>query len=107
MSLFCMTLLFSNSIIGQISGTVYYGAPNVLSGGIVLTDDYIGEVYGWHYGFSIAGFGMILGQLIFIKGRKNLREKAGTYKNIINKKISLIEFDRINYGVRSSNSTFQ
>ncbi len=46
MSLFCMTLLFSNSIIGQISGTVYYGAPNVLSGGIVLTDDYIGEVYG-------------------------------------------------------------
>ena len=41
-----MTLLFSNSIIGQISGTVYYGAPNVLSGGIVLTDDYLGEVYG-------------------------------------------------------------
>ncbi|MAW02016.1 MAG: MFS transporter [Candidatus Pelagibacter sp.] len=56
---------------------------------------WVGEVYGWHYGFSIAGFGMILGQLIFIKGRKNLREKAGTYKNIINKKISLIEFDRI------------
>lgn len=26
----------------------------------------IGEVYGWHYGFSVAGLGMLVGALIFV-----------------------------------------
>ena len=40
-----MTILFSNSSISQISGSLYYGAPNILSAGIILTDDYVTEVY--------------------------------------------------------------
>ena len=32
----------------------------------------IGEVYGWHYGFGLAGIGMLLGQLVFMWGQKYL-----------------------------------
>ena len=44
-SIFILTVLFSSSSFSQISGSLYYGAPNVLSGGIILTDDYVGEIY--------------------------------------------------------------
>ncbi len=44
-SLFFMTILFSNNILSQISGSLYYGAPNILPAGAILTDDYVGEVY--------------------------------------------------------------
>ena len=44
-SLFFMTILFSNNILSQISGSLYYGAPNILPAGAILTDDYLGEVY--------------------------------------------------------------
>jgi len=32
----------------------------------------LGEVYGWHYGFGAAGFGMLIGLFIYIKGQKYL-----------------------------------
>jgi len=32
----------------------------------------LGEVYGWHYGFSAAGVGMVAGLLIYLAGRKHL-----------------------------------
>ena len=44
-SLFYMTFLFSSSIIGQFSGTLYYGVPNILSAGIETSGDYIVEVF--------------------------------------------------------------
>lgn len=31
----------------------------------------VGELYGWHYGFSIAAFGMILGLVYFFRGLPN------------------------------------
>jgi amino acid/peptide transporter (Peptide:H+ symporter), bacterial len=34
---------------------------------------YVGEKIGWHYGFALAGFGMILGQVIFLAGQKYLK----------------------------------
>jgi proton-dependent oligopeptide transporter, POT family len=30
----------------------------------------LGEVYGWHYGFGAAGIGMVLGLVIYLRGRK-------------------------------------
>jgi len=33
---------------------------------------YIGETIGWHYGFGLAGIGMLLGQIIFMAGQKFL-----------------------------------
>ena len=32
----------------------------------------LGEVYGWHVGFSAAGIGMLLGLVIYITGRRHL-----------------------------------
>lgn len=44
----------------------------------------LGEVYGWHYGFSAAGIGMVIGLLIYLSGQRWLapdnlmeRELAG------------------------------
>ncbi len=33
----------------------------------------LGEVYGWHYGFAAAGFGMLIAIGIFLSGQKYLR----------------------------------
>ena len=33
----------------------------------------LGEVYGWHYGFAAAGFGMLLAIAIYLSGQKYLR----------------------------------
>lgn len=41
----------------------------VLSGVVVGT---VGEVYGWHYGFGLAGIGMLLGQAVYMWGQKYL-----------------------------------
>lgn len=53
--------------------TIFYMGINVgaLLASIIV--GYVGETYGWHYGFSLAGFGMILGQVVFIWGRKYLK----------------------------------
>src|SRR5208283_1704381 len=32
----------------------------------------LGEVYGWHYGFSAAGVGMLVGLAIYLAGQKHL-----------------------------------
>ena len=62
----------------------------------------IGEVYGWHYGFGLAGIGMLLGQIVFMWGQKYL-VGVGDFigkidnpnKNLINKSLTNIEKDRI------------
>jgi POT family proton-dependent oligopeptide transporter len=35
---------------------------------------YIGENIGWHYGFGLAGIGMLLGQAVYMYGQKYLTE---------------------------------
>ena len=30
----------------------------------------LGELYGWHYGFGVAGIGMVIGLVIYLAGRK-------------------------------------
>ncbi|HNC00217.1 MAG TPA: peptide MFS transporter, partial [Leptospiraceae bacterium] len=34
---------------------------------------YLGEVYGWHYGFGLAGIGMFFGLIVFNLGIKHLK----------------------------------
>ena len=62
----------------------------------------IGEVYGWHYGFGLAGIGMLFGQMVFMWGQKYLigvGDFIGTVDNpdkeLINKPLTNIEKDRI------------
>jgi POT family proton-dependent oligopeptide transporter len=41
-----------------------------------LTCGYIGETYGWSYGFGLAGIGMLVGLVTFIRGRDLLEGKG-------------------------------
>ncbi len=53
--------------------TIFYIGINVgafLSGLIV---GYIGETIGWHYGFALAGVGMLLGQAVYMWGHRYLK----------------------------------
>ncbi len=34
----------------------------------------LGEIYGWHYGFGVAGIGMVIGIMIYLSGRHHLPE---------------------------------
>jgi len=54
--------------------TIFYIGINLgafLSALIVGT---VGEQYGWHYGFGLAGIGMILGLLVYVFGQKHLAD---------------------------------
>ncbi|MEM9620147.1 MAG: oligopeptide:H+ symporter [Pseudomonadota bacterium] len=49
--------------------TLFYMGINVGAVVASLTCGYIGEVYGWAYGFGLAGVGMLVGLVTFVRGR--------------------------------------
>jgi POT family proton-dependent oligopeptide transporter len=46
--------------------TIFYMGINIGALLAPLTCGYIGENFGWHYGFGLAGIGMVAGLLIFV-----------------------------------------
>jgi POT family proton-dependent oligopeptide transporter len=81
--------------------TIFYIGINIGAASAPLLVGFIGEVYGWHFGFGLAGIGMLLGQSVYIWGHKYLKEvgnllpvqkETGT---TIPKKLTKIEKDRI------------
>lgn len=52
--------------------TIFYIGINVGAFLSALIVGYIGETYGWHYGFGLAGIGMLIGQAVFMWGQKFL-----------------------------------
>jgi len=81
--------------------TIFYIGINIGAASAPLLVGYIGEVYGWHYGFGLAGIGMLLGQIVYIWGQKFLKEvgnllpvqkETGTTTP---KKLTKIEKDRV------------
>ncbi len=83
--------------------TIFYIGINVgafLSSLIVGT---VGEVYGWHYGFGLAGIGMALGLMQYVYGQKYLKH-VGNFlgasenkdeKDAMKKPLTKIEKDRL------------
>ena len=55
---------------------VYYVGINV--GGFLapLVCGFLGETYGWHWGFGAAGIGMLLGLVVYVAGGKYLPEQG-------------------------------
>lgn len=51
--------------------TIFYMGINIGAAIAPLLCAWFASTYGWHYGFVLAGFGMILGLLIFKKGISN------------------------------------
>ena len=63
--------------------TIFYIGINFGAFFSSLIVGYVGEVYGWHYGFSLAGFGMMIGQyFFFLTGKKDLYEQKKKKKLI-------------------------
>ncbi len=57
--------------------TIFYIGINI--GALLATTvvAYVGETYGFKYGFGLAGFGMLLGLIIFYTGRDNFSAAEG------------------------------
>ncbi len=52
--------------------TIFYMGLNLGALISMLIVGYVGETFGWNYGFSIAGIGMFLGLMVFLWGQKLL-----------------------------------
>jgi POT family proton-dependent oligopeptide transporter len=53
--------------------TIFYIGINIGAFLSSLIVGYVGEVYGWHYGFGLAGIGMALGLIQYLAGQKHLK----------------------------------
>jgi proton-dependent oligopeptide transporter, POT family len=49
--------------------TIFYVGINVGAAVGTILVGYLGETYGWGYGFGLAGIGMVLGLVVFVLGR--------------------------------------
>ena len=56
--------------------TIFYMGINIGAFSASLLCGYLGETYGWSYGFGAAGIGMLLGLIIFLWGQKHLQGLA-------------------------------
>jgi POT family proton-dependent oligopeptide transporter len=56
--------------------TIFYMGINLGSFTATLVCGYLGENYGWGYGFGLAGIGMLFGLLVFLWGQKFLHGHA-------------------------------
>ncbi len=52
--------------------TIFYMGINIGAFLAAIIVSLVANAYGWHYGFVLAGFGMLLGQIVFIWGQKYL-----------------------------------
>ncbi|MGA2188319.1 MAG: peptide MFS transporter [Steroidobacteraceae bacterium] len=70
---------------------IYYGALN--SGAFVapLITGVLAQTYGWHYGFGFAGFGMLLGLLVYLSGGRDLPPDAVRGASAVRRKLSAKE----------------
>lgn len=82
--------------------TIFYIGINIGAFLAALIVGYVGEKIGWHYGFGLAGIGMVIGQLVYIWGQKYLvgvGDFLGTStaenKALMNKPLTKIEKDRM------------
>ncbi len=82
--------------------TIFYIGINVGAFASSLLVGYIGETYGWHYGFGLAGIGMLIGQAVYVWGQKYLQgvgDYIGTSNTVdaelAKKPLTAIEKDRV------------
>jgi len=56
--------------------TIFYMGINLGAFLSPLICGLVGETFGWHYGFGLAGVGMLVGLCVFLKGQKLLGDKG-------------------------------
>ncbi|MCB9447712.1 MAG: peptide MFS transporter [Flavobacteriales bacterium] len=81
--------------------TIFYMGINCGALLAALIAGGVGEKYGWHYGFGLAGIGMIIGQVTFILGQKYLKGIGESAKDLeksgvdLKRPLTKIERDRM------------
>ncbi len=83
--------------------TIFYIGINVGAFLASIIVGYVGEIYGWHYGFGLAGIGMAFGLIQYVAGQKHLAHVGnflGASKNaedkaLMKKPLTKIEKDRV------------
>lgn len=69
--------LYDKEDVRRDSGfTIFYMGINLGSFLATIICSWLGETYGWSYGFGAAGIGMLLGLIIFVAGSKHFHGKA-------------------------------
>lgn len=56
--------------------TIFYMGINIGALAAPLLCGYIGQTFGWFWGFSLAGVGMLIGLIVFGKGKHKLKENG-------------------------------
>ncbi len=74
--------------------TIFYMGINLGSFIATLLCGYLGETYGWSYGFGAAGIGMLLGLIVFLYGQRYLEGHAEPSNPAILKERSLIGLNK-------------
>jgi POT family proton-dependent oligopeptide transporter len=82
---------------------IFYIGINVGAFLSSLIVGYVGETYGWHYGFGLAGIGMTLGLIQYLFGQKYLSQvgdfignnKSDQGEDVLKKPLTSIEKDRL------------
>ena len=81
--------------------TIFYIGINIGALAAPIIVGTVAEKVGWHLGFSIAGFGMIIGQIVYMSFRKhladvgNLLKHSKTESHLAKQPLSKIEKDRV------------
>jgi POT family proton-dependent oligopeptide transporter len=82
--------------------TIFYIGINIGAFLSALIVGYLGENYGWHYGFGLAGIGMLLGQAVFMWGQRFLEGVGESTSSLSpaelaarNKPLNEVERDRM------------
>ena len=96
--------LYSQGDIRRDKGfIIFYIGINVGAFLSSLIVGYVGETYGWHYGFGLAGIGMTLGLIQYLYGQKYLSQvgdfigdnKSEEGADVLKKPLTSIEKDRL------------
>jgi len=56
--------------------TIFYMGINIGAFTATLLCGYLGETFGWRYGFGAAGIGMVIGLITFLRGQRHLHGHA-------------------------------
>ena len=82
--------------------TIFYIGINIGAFLSALIVGGVAEIYGWHYGFGLAGIGMLLGQAVFMWGQKFLTGVGEATKDLNPeeaaakaKPLTAVEWDRM------------
>jgi len=80
--------------------TIFYMGINIGAFVGTIIAGYLGQTYGWRYGFGAAGIGMLLGLLVFIGFRPLLQGKGESPDPArLNQPVAGIKFEWLLYGI--------